>query len=50
MKKLAIAATVALALLLTPHFLRSYGIYLLTSWLVYIIATMGLNLTVGYAC
>ena len=49
MKKLAIAATVALALLLTPHFLRSYGIYLLTSWLVYIIATMGLNLTVGYA-
>ncbi|MDN5844016.1 MAG: branched-chain amino acid ABC transporter permease [Alcaligenaceae bacterium] len=32
-----------------PHFLKSYGIYLLTYWLVYIIATLGLNLIVGYA-
>jgi branched-chain amino acid transport system permease protein len=32
-----------------PPFLRGYGIYLLSYWLVFVIATMGLNLTVGYA-
>jgi branched-chain amino acid transport system permease protein len=32
-----------------PQFLKNYGIYLFTYWLVFIIATMGLNLTVGYA-
>jgi branched-chain amino acid transport system permease protein len=37
------------ALLVAPHFLKNYGVYLLTYWLVFIIATMGLNLTVGYA-
>lgn len=37
------------ALLVAPHFLKNYGIYLLSYWLVFIIATMGLNLTVGYA-
>jgi branched-chain amino acid transport system permease protein len=43
-------AGVALAVLLVvPHFLKSYGLYLLTYWLVFIMATMGLNLTVGYA-
>jgi len=36
-------------LLLAPPFLKSYGIYLLSYWLVFVIATMGLNLTVGYA-
>jgi branched-chain amino acid transport system permease protein len=41
---------VALAVLLVlPPFLKSYGIYLLSYWLVFAIATMGLNLTVGYA-
>lgn len=39
----------AAALLAVPHFLKNYGIYLLSYWLVFIIATMGLNLTVGYA-
>ncbi len=39
----------AIALLAAPQFLKNYGIYLLTYWLVFIIATMGLNLTVGYA-
>jgi branched-chain amino acid transport system permease protein len=29
--------------------LKSHGIYLFTYWLIYVIATMGLNLTVGYA-
>ncbi len=38
-----------LALLVAPHFLKSYGVYLLTYWLVFILAAMGLNLTVGYA-
>jgi len=44
---LAVAALVALAVL--PPYLKNYGVHLLTSWLVFIIATMGLNLTVGYA-
>ena len=51
MKKvtLAVGAVIALLLLLLPPMLKNYGIYLLTYWLVFIIATMGLNLTVGYA-
>lgn len=32
-----------------PHLMKNYGIYLLTYWLVFVVATMGLNLTVGYA-
>lgn len=51
MKKTTLAALVlcGAALLAAPHFMKNYGIYLLTYWLVYIVATMGLNLTVGYA-
>ncbi len=51
MKKTTLAALVLCAALLVvvPQFLKNYGIYLLTYWLVFIIATMGLNLTVGYA-
>jgi branched-chain amino acid transport system permease protein len=51
MKKLHLVFLVVAAalLLVAPQFLKNYGIYLLTYWLVYIIATMGLNLTVGYA-
>ncbi len=49
-KTILIAMAVALlVLLVVPHFLKSYGIYLLTYWLVFILAVMGLNLTVGYA-
>jgi branched-chain amino acid transport system permease protein len=45
-----IAWAVAAALLLAaPPFLKNYGIYLLSYWMVFVIATMGLNLTVGYA-
>jgi branched-chain amino acid transport system permease protein len=36
-------------LVAVPPFLKSYGLYLLSYWLVFVIATMGLNLTVGYA-
>ena len=36
-------------LLCVPPFLRNYGVYLFSYWLVFVIATMGLNLTVGYA-
>ncbi|WP_026871095.1 branched-chain amino acid ABC transporter permease [Inquilinus limosus] len=32
-----------------PFGLRSYGIYLISTWLVMTIAAMGLNLTLGYA-
>ncbi len=42
-------AVCALLMLVVPQFLKNYGIYLLTYWLIFIIATMGLNLTVGYA-
>ena len=51
MKKPSLIAgmVILLALLVLPHFLKNYGVYLLTYWMVFILATMGLNLTVGYA-
>ena len=51
MKKLHIAlmALVLLFLVVAPTFAKNYGIHMFTTWLVFIIATMGLNLTVGYA-
>jgi len=36
-------------LLFVPPFLKNYGIYLFTYWAIFVIANMGLNLTVGYA-
>ena len=47
-KVLAIIAFFGVLIAL-PFGLKGYGIYLLTMWLVYSIATMGLNLTLGYA-
>ena len=51
MKRLhLIVLLLMLALLLAvPPLLKNYGIYLFSTWLVFVIATMGLNLTVGYA-
>ena len=51
MKKLNlfVALVVLAALIIVPGFLKNYGIHMFTTWLVFIIATMGLNLTVGYA-
>ena len=51
MKKLNVLFAVAAlaALIIVPGFLKNYGIHMFTTWLVFIIATMGLNLTVGYA-
>ncbi len=51
MKKLhlALGAIVLLVLLAVPPQLKNYGVYLFSYWLVFVIATMGLNLTVGYA-
>ena len=51
MKKITLIAwaVAAAILLIAPPFLKNYGIYLLSYWMVFIIATMGLNLTVGYA-
>ena len=40
---------ILLLLLALPLLLKNYGIYLLSYWLVFILATMGLNLTVGCA-
>ncbi len=51
MKKanLFLIAASALFLLVLPQFLKNYGIYLMSYWLVFVLAIMGLNLTVGYA-
>ena len=51
MKKttLILGGLATLALLVLPPYMKNYGIYLLSYWLVFIIAAMGLNLTVGYA-
>jgi branched-chain amino acid transport system permease protein len=51
MKKSTIAISLAVAsiLLFLPPFLKSYGVYMFSLWLVFVVATMGLNLTVGYA-
>jgi len=51
MKKLNIIllALALLFLVAMPTFAKNYGIHMFTTWLVFIIATMGLNLTVGYA-
>jgi branched-chain amino acid transport system permease protein len=46
---LVLGVLATLLVLVVPQFLKNYGLYLLTYWLVFIIATMGLNLTVGYA-
>jgi len=43
------AALAAAVLLLVPPLLKNYGVYLFSYWLVFVIATLGLNLTVGYA-
>jgi branched-chain amino acid transport system permease protein len=42
----AVAAIVAIA---APFFLKPYGIYLVTMWVVLTVAAIGLNLTLGYA-
>ncbi|HUH40310.1 MAG TPA: branched-chain amino acid ABC transporter permease [Castellaniella sp.] len=51
MKKinLVLGALSILVLIIAPHFFKTYGVYLLTYWLVYLVATLGLNLIVGYA-
>jgi branched-chain amino acid transport system permease protein len=46
---LAFLGVALVALIAAPAFLKTYGLYLLTLWLVYVIAALGLNLTVGYA-
>jgi branched-chain amino acid transport system permease protein len=38
-----------LAVALLPLSLKSYGVYLMTLWAIYVLASMGLNLTLGYA-
>ena len=48
MRLAAIAILVALFAIL-PVFLKSYGVYLCTLFCVYLMATYGLNLTIGYA-
>lgn len=42
-------AVALIALGCAPLGLKNYGVYLLTLWCVYVMAGMGLNLTVGYA-
>ena len=47
--ELAAAAVLLALLIVAPPLLKGYGIYLLARWLVFVIAIMGLNLTIGYA-
>ena len=51
MKKIqwGLGLAILVALVVAPAYFKNYGIHLFTTWLVFIIATMGLNLTVGYA-
>ena len=42
-------AVVVIAFALLPLGLKSYGTYLCTLFCVYLMATFGLNLTIGYA-
>ena len=49
MRKALVLGALLAALALAPLGLKNYGIYLLTLWCVYVMAGMGLNLTVGYA-
>ncbi len=48
-RKLFAGAALLAVLLVAPAFLKNYGIYLFTYWAIFVIANMGLNLTVGYA-
>jgi len=49
LKKLLPVLVMLALIALAPLGLKNYGIYLLTLWCVYVMAGMGLNLTVGYA-
>jgi branched-chain amino acid transport system permease protein len=48
-KRVLVLVTTLVAVAVLPNFLKSYGVYLMTLFCVYLMATMGLNLTVGYA-
>ena len=47
--RIVLMLLIAAALLVWPQFMKSYGLYLISYWLIFVIAVMGLNLTVGYA-
>jgi len=47
--RLAAIAAAAVLFAILPLFLKSYGVYLCTLFCVYLMATFGLNLTIGYA-
>jgi branched-chain amino acid transport system permease protein len=49
MKKHLLAFIALAVIFFLPPFLKNYGVYMFTTWVIYVIATMGLNLTVGFA-
>ena len=49
MRTATVLLVALVALAFAPLGLKNYGTYLLTLWCVYVMAGMGLNLTVGYA-
>jgi branched-chain amino acid transport system permease protein len=49
MKKHLLALIALAVIFFLPPFLKNYGVYMFTTWVIYVIATMGLNLTVGFA-
>ena len=48
-KRVLALVVVLVGVALLPNFLKSYGVYLMTLFCVYLMATLALNLTVGYA-
>ena len=46
---LVVLSLACVAIYFAPGGLRNYGTYIVTLWAIYVIAGMGLNLTVGYA-
>jgi len=44
-----VVAVAALAAVVAPFFLKPFGIFLISTWVVLTIAAIGLNLTLGYA-
>jgi branched-chain amino acid transport system permease protein len=44
-----IVGLAAIAAIAAPFFLKPFGIFLISTWVVFTIAAIGLNLTLGYA-
>jgi len=46
---MSLFAIASFVMLVLPLFLKNYGVYLMSYWLIFVLATIGLNLILGYA-